>query len=103
MVRFDSSAKGLPFNKAIVYVSRVGFMLDRLMAYAGQKGYLTGELQMHQLRVWFSTVRHALIAGGAATESDFVISANGADRPIRWAGGCIGWSNIQRNCPASAG
>ena len=47
------------------------------MVRSSQKGYLTGELQMHQLRIWFSTVQCALIAGGAATEQDFTVSANG--------------------------
>ena len=77
VIRFDASAMSLHFNKATVFVSRVGFMLDRLMAYASRHGYLTGELQMHQLRIWFSTVQLALIASDAATSNDFLVTANG--------------------------
>ena len=75
---FDTSAQGIAFNQAVLHVSQVGFMLDRLLAYAGEKGLLTGELQPHQLRLWFRDLQRLLFASVGAIGD--ALQQIGADR-----------------------
>ena len=77
VLAFDASAQSIAFNQAVLHVSQVGFMLDRLLSYAGEKGLLSGELKPHQLRLWFRGIQRLLIASGAAEWSDFIVNANG--------------------------